>query len=498
MNIINMTIGLGCLLVMIGCSPQESSIDKTNKSSSNRPAQNAFKLTSVDLELITIKKSEDKVIVDVNLGHGHRETLQAYWKQMTGTTLLEAELLSWAQKWDAHPRWRRIDVAIQLAKQAQVSPEFKYSDPWVEQPLLSTKPIQKNVKRDLGAVGMFFFNCPDGVNGKMSWANNHTPGMKTPAGICKIDEKDNGYYSPKNKGFWNMELMDAHYAGLQFLLLNTYGPDIEGNKLEPLREALKHIESSDLETPVKIGLFDDTWTWGKPYFGPHWKQIPDMEKPSECVDLIYESKWKPFFSGIPRQHWYLFEGKPLIYFYNAGTVENRHNGAEIFRLLKARFKQDFGVEPYLCVDSAFMKPGVKEVADQSFVWFSLGKAHADFTKSARGKTLSHAMVRWDSTSRSNKQIEREGNAQDRLYKNADLLKVFLDDTQNDDLAVIATWNDLGEGTGINRCYDYYWDGKFHSPTVFMNMVRASQAGETLLTATERDKLQTTEQKPPAH
>lgn len=345
---------------------------------------------------------------------------------------------------------------------------------------------------------MFFFNCPDGVNGKMSWANTHAPGMKIPAEICKIDEQDSGYYNPKNKGFWNMELMDAHYAGLQFLLLNVYGPDIEGQKMDPLKAALKHIESSGIENPIKIGLFDDTWTWGKPYFSDHWKQIPDMEKPLECVNLIYESKWKPFFTGIPRQHWYLFEGKPVIYFYNAGTVENRHNGAEVFRGLKARFKEDFGVEPYLCVDSAFMKPGVKEVADQSFVWFSLGKAHEAFTKTAGGKTLSHAMVRWDSTSRSNKQVEREANDKDLLYKNGDLLKVFLDDTQNDDLAVLATWNDLGEGTGINRCYDYYWDGQFHAPTVFMDMVRASQSGETLLTAKERGELKLTDNAPPAH
>jgi hypothetical protein len=42
------------------------------------------------------------------------------------------------------------------------------------------------------------------------------------------------------------------------------------------------------------------------------------------------------------------------------------------------------------------------------------------------------------------------------------------------LLTFATWNDLGEGTGINRNYDYYNGGKWLPPDYFMNVIRKSQ------------------------
>jgi hypothetical protein len=41
--------------------------------------------------------------------------------------------------------------------------------------------------------------------------------------------------------------------------------------------------------------------------------------------------------------------------------------------------------------------------------------------------------------------------------------------------VIATWNDLGEGTGIHRNYDYYAGGRWLEPDHFMRLIRSSQA-----------------------
>ena len=46
---------------------------------------------------------------------------------------------------------------------------------------------------------------------------------------------ESAVYSPSEPGFWRRELLDAKYAGLQFLMLNTYGPDIEDGKLAPKR-----------------------------------------------------------------------------------------------------------------------------------------------------------------------------------------------------------------------------------------------------------------------
>jgi hypothetical protein len=40
--------------------------------------------------------------------------------------------------------------------------------------------------------------------------------------------------------------------------------------------------------------------------------------------------------------------------------------------------------------------------------------------------------------------------------------------------MIATWNDLGEGTGITRNYDYYCRGAWLPPHAFMQLIRGSQ------------------------
>ncbi len=198
-----------------------------------------------------------------------------------------------------------------------------------------------------------------------------------------------------------------------------------------------------------------------------------------CPNEDELAKWKPFFSAIPRKHWYLFRGRPLIYFYNGGTIKNRLNSAEVFRLLKALFKEEFGVEPYLCSDSAFWGAGTKDVADNKFKWYSLDEPIPDASFALNGATLTHAMVRWDSTARENNQVERAAKANERICKDDILLKKLLNGSMDSYLLVIATWNDLGEGTGINRCYDYYWDGEWRRPTHFMELTRQSQEGKIL-------------------
>ena len=65
------------------------------------------------------------------------------------------------------------------------------------------------------------------------------------------------------------------------------------------------------------------------------------------------------------------------------------------------------------------------------------------------------------------------------------LKRLLNETHDSDLVVLATWNDLGEGTGINRCYDYYWGDQWQRPTHFMELIRASQEGNLLTVETRK-------------
>ena len=89
-----------------------------------------------------------------------------------------------------------------------------------------------------------------------------------------------------------------------------------------------------------------------------------------------------------------------------------------------------------------------------------------------GVTLDHFMVKWDTVGR-----DRPGAiaaASDHIIKNTSVLSQRIADSASADIAVIATWNDLGEGTGIERNYDYYIAGAWADPTAFMKVTRAAQ------------------------
>jgi hypothetical protein len=85
------------------------------------------------------------------------------------------------------------------------------------------------------------------------------------------------------------------------------------------------------------------------------------------------------------------------------------------------------------------------------------------------------MVRWDSVGR-----DRPGElatSGDLLVKGSEVLEQVLHDSSDAELLVLATWNDLGEGTGINRNYDYWVAGSWLSPEHFMRKIRVSQSTE---------------------
>jgi len=407
--------------------------------------------------------------VDVNLGHTTDTFIKACYCQITG----KQPDAAFVKAWDAHlagtPNWRRVDVVRTMAKGLGRTVKLAYSNPWANNPELPAAGPKAN-KRDIGAIAMFFFNCPGGVNCGMDWANNHVEGMAAPAAILGNGGAP-GYYVPGNRGFWLHELRDARAAGLDFLMLNVYGPDMEKGDLKGLVQAL-----AAEPTPVKIALIDDTWPWGEPWFGPDWQLRPSFSDPARAAARLYEAKWKPFFTQVPRQDWYLVGGRPLIYFYNGGKLTPLNQSSATLQRMKDRFKKDFGVEPFLAADRAyFADPDLSQVADARFIWDPLDGSDTPDQISwshVRGRTLAHAIVRWDSLGR-----DKPGTVAgpgDRVMKGPENLARVLEATRNADILVLATWNDLGEGTGINRAYDYWYQDRWLAPDVFMQMLRRAR------------------------
>ncbi len=408
-------------------------------------------------------------VVDVNLGQAPEAFVRAAYCQIAGKEPPPETVHGWAEKLRTKPKTRRIDVVLALCGDEKRKCKLAYSDPWENHPELTDAPVKK-VKRDIGAVCMFFFNCPGEPNCGMDWANTHASGMNQEHSLLGFGEQKVGYYVPSHPGFWRRELVDAKYAGLDFLLLNAYGPDIEKGKLAPLATAL-----ASLEDPVKIAMFDDTWTWGQTYFSDAWKRKPDLNDTEAAAKLIYEMKWKPFFSQIDKRYWYRFKGRPFIYFYNAGTLLPRTKAAALITRLKQMFAADFHEDVFVDADSAYFDdPGMEKAADARYEWFTFNTPKRHSRSRLHGNVIDHAMVKWDAVGR-----ERPGELPrqtDLIIKDASVLTRVLDDTKTSDLLVIATWNDLGEGTGINRNYDYYFHGQWQRPDYFMQIIRNAQGG----------------------
>jgi hypothetical protein len=407
--------------------------------------------------------------VDVDLGSSPEAFVRAAHCQITGQEPPPKTVEQWSNRLRQDTHVRRLDVVRTIALEQKRELKLKYSDPWAAEPELLDAPVRQS-KRDIGAVFMFFFGCPGGTNCDMNWANTHAPGMDAPHPLMGMTSGQSGLYSPSEPGFWRRELLDAQYAGLQFLMLNTYGPDIADGKLAPLAKALASIDH-----PIQIALFDDTWTWGQPYFGDFWKQKPDLKDAEKAANTLYEAKWKPFFQQIDRKHWYRFKGRPFIYFYNSGTLEPRERSAAVLAKMKARFKADFGDEPFVDVDGAYFgDQDMPRVADARFTWMTFNLPDKFSRSRLHGNVIDHAMVRWDSVGR-----DRPGDvakSSDRLVKDGEVLKQVLSNTSDGELLILATWNDLGEGTSFNRNYDYYVGGRWLEPDYFMRLIRASQSG----------------------
>ena len=406
--------------------------------------------------------------IDVNLGNASDAFVRAAYCQVNGSEPPAGVVDVWSTQLRTVPYVRRIDVVRTFCKDAGRSCPLAYSDPWATDVLL-TAPCARKTGRDLGAVFMFFSDCPAGTNCGMDWANTHSLGMASPAARLAFGAATAGYYNPKNAGFWYRELLDARWAGLQFLLLDVYGPDLARtpDPLAMLGQALAQAGPD-----VKVALFDDTWAWGKASSPVAWRTAPNLSDTETAAQTLYQAKWKPFYTRVARDFWYLFQNRPFIYFYNAGTLTPLNVSAAVVNRMKELFQLDFGVLPFVAVDNAyFQDPAMTTIADSRFTWNTLS-AMKKSRATMNGVTLDHFMVKWDSLGRDTPGAIATSTT--RILKGPALLDQMLASSQDAQIAVIATWNDLGEGTGVERNYDYYAEGAWLPPTAFMGRTRADQ------------------------
>ena len=404
--------------------------------------------------------------IDVNMGNSPASFVTAAYCQIYGTMPSSDVVTNWATQLETLPYLRRVDVVIALCEQADKQCVLQYSVPW-QDTVLPTDTCTRKGTRDVGAVMLFFFSCPLGTNCTMNWANTHAWGMDGDDVTYGFGSSKTGYYNPSNAGFWLRELLDARHAGLQFVLPNEYGNDVQ--YLTYLEQALTTIDG--MGGGIQVGLFDDTSNWGR---AAGMSPAPSFSDPQAAAAQIYAAQWKPFFSTVSKPHWFTVKGtnSPLIYFYNAGTLGPVAGTSAVISAMKQMFQADFGVTPYVNVDKGY---GPVTSADAQFTWDTFTNFPGFYygTESTPGGlTLANSMVKWDSLGRDQPGVTSDGGM--RMFKDTGILQSVLSATSGTDMLLIETWNDLGEGTGITRNYDYYFDGGWQTPDVFMNLIRASQ------------------------
>jgi hypothetical protein len=415
--------------------------------------------------------NKPSTVIDVNLGSSPESFVTAAYCQINGKMPTTDVVTNWANQLRTVEWVRRIDVVHTLCNQANRSCILTYSNPW-QTTVLPTDTCTRKTTRDVGAVWMFFFNCPLMSNCTMDWANTHAWGMAGPDLTYGYGSTPAGLYSPGNVGFWLRELLDARWAGLQFMLPNEYGPDT--GYLGDLEAALTALDG--MGGGIKVGLFNDTSAWGKPSSGSSMNPAPSLSNTQSAAQQIYTVQWEPFFKTISKPHWYTVNGgQPLIYFYNAGTLTPSSGGDAVVAAMKQMFMTEFGVTPFVVIDRGYCPTPCAD-GDGQFVWDTFANYAAtnygSTTTRTGGLTFTNSMVKWDSLGRD--QPGAVAMQSTRMIKGPQILQNVLSATANADLLLLETWNDLGEGTGITRNYDYYHAGAWLQPDAFMSLIRASQ------------------------
>ena len=117
---------------------------------------------------------------------------------------------------------------------------------------------------------------------------------------------------------------------------------------------------------------------------------------------------------------------------------------------------------------------MEQIADAKYQWFTFSTPEKRSRSTMNGHIIDHTMVKWDATGRDH--VGEPPRPSDLVVKDERFLRKILKESEDAEVLVIATWNDLGEGTGFNRNYDYYFNGQWQRPDHFMRVTRKAQSG----------------------
>lgn len=287
-------------------------------------------------------------------------------------------------------------------------------------------------KRGQPVVGTTYFYWYDVASRAHIVNSNGSDALTThPADMAAI--------SYKRVAWHEGQLKDMMHAGIDFLMPVYWG--VPGKPdgwsfvgLPPLVAAHTALEKEGLKPPA-IGMFFDTSILQS--------NGSNADGSSYHVDLTtdFGRQWfyaaiRDFFSLIPPAKWARIDGRPIVFFYEAAFVKKQDPERQ-FAYVKARFHEDFGVEPFL-VKSA----GWQGEADAVYSWGGAVSGPILFRDVvALGPGYDHSAV----PGRQPLVVERKdgGTYVERWTK---ILQ--LDPQARPWMVHVETWNEWHEGTDI--------------------------------------------------
>jgi hypothetical protein len=252
-------------------------------------------------------------------------------------------------------------------------------------------------------------------------------------------------FSYREAGWHDRQLRDMMDAGVDFLMPVYWG--VPGSYdgwsfvgLPPLVAAHTALEKEGLRPPA-IGMFYDTSILA------HNNSGRDGGRYHVDLSTDYGKQWfytaiRDFFSLIPPAKWARVDGRPIVFLYDAAFVKKQDPAGQ-FAYVKSRFREDFGVEPFLV-----KSPGWQGETDAVYSWGGAVSGPLIFPDTvALGPGYDHSAV----PGRQPLIVERRDG---RTYIERWTKVLQLDPKRRPWLVHVETWNEWHEGTDVAHSREY--------------------------------------------
>jgi len=298
-----------------------------------------------------------------------------------------------------------------------------------------------------------------------------------------------GYYSMLNTYWWETEFQDMKKAGVDIALVASWGfqhqmPWMNDDDLSDYM--VPALERSGVD--IKIGLFDgnadETMDWnyhnGRGYTADNGPFLPLSD--SSVWPYVYDYKVKSFFEHVPQKYWATHNGLPLeqggrpliVTYHSVWCADVAAYGAPLWNWVKARFAADFkdangnGITPFIVHDNPWV-----ELPYGDPVNYSAADGECAWGSSYYGTWIRNKTTYWTA--------ETGAGYDDRLIRTPGMYKARRDNgfmteqfeatdsgrkAWNTHLVILEAWNELWEGTAIQRCLHYPADGGGELPETY--------------------------------